>query len=223
MLISEYSQENASQSSASQDVLKRVFDIFFSLTALICLSPLFLVIALIVKVSSPGPVFYCSLRIGKEGRLFKFWKFRSMYRDADERLEHILNSDRRLRKEWEKYYKLKNDPRLTRIGKFIRKTSIDEFPQFWNVLIGDLSIVGPRPYLPREMQTIRNIIGDRVESMLSVRPGLTGIWQTSGRNFLTFEQRLSLDLHYVNHRNFLYDLKLIAKTIPLLLFPKGAF
>lgn len=205
------------------DGLKRGFDILFSLIALFCCAPLLLLIALIVKLSSPGPIFYCSLRIGREGRLFKFWKFRSMYRDADERLEHILNSDRRLRREWERYYKLKNDPRLTRIGKFIRKTSIDEFPQFWNVLVGDLSVVGPRPYLPREAETIKKIIGSRMQWMLSVRPGLTGLWQTSGRNFLTFEQRVRLDLKYVEERNFFYDLRLILKTIPVLLFPKGAF
>ncbi|MES2122562.1 MAG: sugar transferase [Chlamydiota bacterium] len=202
---------------------KRMFDILFSLLALLIGIPIFLCIALLVKISSPGPIFYCSLRIGRNGKLFKFWKFRSMYRDADEKLEHLLSSNKDLRKEWAKYYKLKNDPRLTRIGRFLRKTSLDEIPQFWNVLAGDLSVVGPRPYLPREEETIRKIIGAQIAEMLSVRPGLTGIWQTSGRSFLTFERRVQLDLQYVKERSFLYDMRLVAKTIPMLVFPKGAF
>lgn len=207
----------------SQGWNKRAFDILFSIFALIVGLPLFLIIALLVKISSPGPIFYCSLRIGRSGSLFKFWKFRSMYRDADEKLENLLSSNKHLRKEWSKYYKLKNDPRLTRIGKFLRKTSLDEIPQFWNVLVGDLSVVGPRPYLPREEETIRKIIGNQIQEMLSVRPGLTGIWQTSGRSFLSFERRVQLDLLYVKERSFFYDLRLILKTIPMLVFPKGAF
>jgi exopolysaccharide production protein ExoY len=205
------------------DWIKGAFDILFSLAALIFGLPLFIVIAILVKLSSPGPIFYCCLRIGRKGRLFKFWKFRSMHRDADQRLEVMLNSDPDLRQEWQKYFKLKNDPRLTRIGRFLRKTSLDELPQFWNVLMRDLSIVGPRPYLPREADAIRKILSKEMEKMFSVRPGLTGIWQTSGRSILTFEQRVKLDLSYIDQRSFLFDLRLIAKTIPILLFPKGAF
>jgi exopolysaccharide production protein ExoY len=203
--------------------LKRSFDILFSLAALTIWLPFFALIALLVKLSSPGPIFYCSLRIGRKGRLFKFWKFRSMHRDADQRLEIMLNSDPQLRQEWQKYFKLKNDPRLTRIGSFLRKTSLDEFPQFWNVLIGDLSIVGPRPYLPREANVIHKILGGDMEKIFSVRPGLTGIWQTTGRNFLTFEERVKLEVNYVDRRSFLFDLRLIIKTIPILFFSKGAF
>lgn len=205
------------------DWLKGAFDIIFSLIALVLGLPLFLVIALLVKLSSPGPVFYCSLRIGRKGRLFKFWKFRTMHRDADQRLETLLNGDPQLRKEWQKYFKLKNDPRLTSIGRFLRRTSLDELPQFWNVLMRDLSVVGPRPYLPREADEIRKILGKEMEKMFSVRPGLTGIWQTSGRSNLTFTQRVKLDYSYIDLRSFLLDLRLIAKTIPILLFPKGAF
>ena len=117
----------------------------------------------------------------------------------------------------------KVDSRITRIGRFIRTTKLDEFPQFWNVLKGELSLVGPRPYLPNELDTIKKIAGPNARKMLSVRPGLTGIWQTSGRSYLTFEQRVQLDLAYINSRSFLFDLQLIAKTIPVLLFPKGAF
>jgi len=203
--------------------LKRGFDILFSSIVLIIGLPFFAIIALLVKLSSPGPIFYCSLRIGRKGALFKFWKFRSMHRDADQRLEVMLNSNPPLRREWQKYFKLKNDPRLTRIGKFLRKTSLDEFPQFWNVLIGDLSIVGPRPYLPREAGVIHKILGSSMEKIFSVRPGLTGIWQTAGRSGLTFEERVKLEVKYADQRSFLFDLRLIAKTIPILFFPKGAY
>lgn len=203
--------------------LKRAFDLIFSLFCMILCLPLFAVIALLVKLSSPGPIFYCSLRIGRKGRLFKFWKFRSMHRDADQRLEMVLNSCSDLREEYAKYFKLKEDPRLTRIGAFLRKTSLDELPQFLNVLLGDLSIVGPRPYLPREAEVIQKILRKDTEKLFSVRPGLTGIWQTSGRSFLTFEERVKLEVTYVDLRSFLFDMRLIAKTIPILLFPRGAF
>ncbi len=205
------------------NALKRGFDLFFSLAALILGLPLFAVIALLVKLSSSGPVFYCSLRIGRKGRLFKFWKFRSMHRDADQRLEIMLSTSPSFKKEWLTYFKLKNDPRLTRIGNFLRKTSLDELPQFWNVLIGDLSIVGPRPYLPREIETIRKVLGHQMDKMFSMRPGLTGIWQTSGRSSLTFEERVKLEVCYVDKRSFLFDLHLIARTIPILILRKGAF
>ncbi len=205
------------------DCLKRCFDILLSCCVLIFGSPLFLIIALIIKFTSEGPIFYCSLRLGRDGKLFKFWKFRSMYKDANQKLEQLLKEEPELRKEWKVYFKLKNDPRVIPFGKFLRKTSLDEFPQFWNVLKGELSIVGPRPYLPNELDAIKKIAGPNVRKMLSVRPGLTGIWQTSGRSHLTFEQRVKLDLAYIGSRSFLFDLRLIAKTIPVLLFPKGAF
>jgi len=203
--------------------LKRGFDVLFSLIAMLLGLPLFAFIALLVKLSSSGPIFYCSLRIGRKGRLFKFWKFRTMHRDADQRLEVMLNSDPALKREWKKYFKLRNDPRLTKIGHFLRKTSLDELPQFWNVLIGDLSIVGPRPYLPREAETIRAVLKQDMEKMFSVRPGLTGIWQTSGRSHLTFKERVLLEVSYAEQRSFFFDLKLIAKTLPILFFQKGAF
>ncbi len=205
------------------DKLKRGFDILFSSIALIASLPLFIILYLLIKLTSPGPVFYCSLRIGRRGRLFKFWKLRSMYSNADEKLEAVLNSDRALKKEWQQYFKLKKDPRLTPLGKFLRSTSLDELPQFWNVLIGDLSVVGPRPYLPREIDRIHEVLGKEVEKLFSVRPGLTGIWQTSGRNQLTFNQRVKLEMSYADKRCFFLDLQLIAKTIPILVFRKGAF
>lgn len=202
---------------------KRLFDVFFSLLALVLGFPIFLLIALLIKSTSRGPIFYCSLRMGKRGKLFKFWKFRTMYVQADLKLKQLLDENPLLREEWQQYFKLKNDPRLTKIGKFLRKTSLDELPQFWNVLIGDLSIVGPRPYLPTELKTIEKHIGNKVTALLAVRPGLTGIWQTSGRSHLTFEQRVYLDLAYLERGSFLFDLNLILKTIPMFIFPKGAF
>jgi undecaprenyl-phosphate galactose phosphotransferase len=205
------------------DWVKRSFDILVSSLFLFMGFPFFLIIALIIKCTSSGPIFYCSFRLGRNGKLFKFWKFRSMYKDASEKLDYLLKNNPQLRKEWNVYFKLKNDPRITPFGKFLRKTSLDELPQFWNVLKGELSMVGPRPYLPNELYAIKKIAGPNMGRMLSIRPGLTGIWQTSGRNFLTFEQRVKLDIAYIGSRSFLFDLCLIAKTIPLLLFPKGAF
>jgi exopolysaccharide production protein ExoY len=203
--------------------LKRSFDIAFSLSALSFGFPLFILIGLLVKLTSTGPIFYSSMRLGERGTLFKFWKFRSMQKDADERLKALLQSNPALALEWQTYFKLKEDPRLTKIGKFLRKTSLDELPQFWSVLTGDLSIVGPRPYLPREKERIHQVLGNDTAKLFSVKPGLTGIWQTSGRNHLTFEERVKLDFSYIEKRSFLLDIKLIAKTIPILFFPKGSF
>ena len=202
---------------------KRVFDILFSLMALLLGLPFFIVIAFLIKFSSKGPIFYCSSRLGHKGRLFKFWKFRSMYCDADSRLQHLLKQQPELNREWQKFFKLKNDPRLTYLGRLIRKTSLDELPQFWNVLKGDLSIVGPRPYLPREEKRIKELIGSNIDVLLSVKPGLTGIWQTSGSSALSFEKRIELDLSYVRTRSFLLDIQLIVKTIPEMISSKGAF
>ena len=205
------------------ELSKRLFDALFSLAVLICGLPLFTMLAIVIKATSPGPVFYCSKRIGKDGKLFTCWKFRSMYCDAEHRLTQLLAENPHYRKEWQKYFKLKEDPRLTRVGKFLRKTSLDEFPQFWNVFIGDLSLVGPRPFLPNEMDAIKRVIGKQTQALFSVKPGLTGIWQTSGRSCLTFEQRVLLDLNYIHLRSFFFDLTIILKTVPMLILPKGAF
>lgn len=203
--------------------LKRLFDVLFSSVVLFFGLPLFIFLAVLIKCSSKGPIFYRNLRLGKNGQLFTFWKFRSMYCDADSRLEQLLKQHPKLHKEWQRSFKLKKDPRLTYIGKFIRKTSLDELPQFWNVLKGDLSIVGPRPYLPREEHRIKELIGNGIDILLSAKPGLTGIWQTSGRSSLPFEKRLELDLIYIQTHSFLLDIQLIIKTIPEIIAPKGAF
>ncbi len=203
--------------------VRRGWDILLSLSILLCTLPLLVILCVWIRCDSPGPALYCSKRIGYKGRLFNCWKLRSMYGDAEERLDHLLTQEPLLRREWELYAKLKNDPRLTPIGRFVRSTSCDELPQLWNVLMGDLSIIGPRPYLPRELSKIRQLLGEKTKILFSVRPGLTGLWQTSGRSHLTFAQRVHLELSYATGRSWLLDLRLIAKTIPALLSKKGAF
>lgn len=199
---------------------KRVFDAIFSLCAILFFLPLGIIIVALIKLSSSGPAFYSSKRVGKEGRDIYCWKFRTMCTDAPQKLQQILEENPKLRQEWETYFKLKDDPRVNAIGKFLRKTSLDELPQFWNVLKGDLSVVGPRPVTEEE---IKKYFGDKASKILSVRPGLTGIWQTSGRNLLTFEERIKLEESYVDHQSLSLDLRIIFKTIPMLFFAKGAF
>jgi len=200
--------------------LKRIFDIAFSLLAIVILTPFLLLIALAVKVSSPGKIIYAHERIGRGGKKFLCYKFRSMYIDADLRLKEILTNHPEMRNEWENCFKLKNDPRITPIGAFLRRTSLDEFPQFFNVLKGDLSVVGPRPVVKKE---IEKQFGKRALKILSIRPGLTGLWQISGRSNTSYEERIQLDEHYVDTRNLYLDIKLIAKTIPAMISARGAY
>lgn len=194
---------------------------------LILAAPFFLSVMFLIAITSRGPIFYKGLRMGHKGKLIYCWKFRTMCLDADARLKQILESDPALLSEWQAYFKLKKDPRLTHIGKFLRKTSLDELPQFWNVLKGDLSVVGPRPIAiedaQRAYEEIRRHFGDKTEKILSVKPGITCIWQTLGRNLLTFEERILLEERYVDEQSLLLDIKIILKTIPVVLFPKGAF
>jgi exopolysaccharide production protein ExoY len=183
-------------------------------------APFFLLCILIVKLSSPGPVFYSHSRVGHQGRPFECWKFRTMYQDADARLQPLLASDPRLMQEWRTYFKLKVDPRITPIGKLLRKTSLDELPQIWNVFKGDMSVVGPRPLTQHE---VLHYLKDKASTILSVRPGLTTLWITRGRNRLSLEERVALEEYYVNHRSFWLDCKLIARTVWVMIFPNGAY
>jgi exopolysaccharide production protein ExoY len=201
-------------------VCKRIFDVAFSSFALLLGSPLFIILALLVKCSSPGPVLHKCKRVGRGGRVIYCLKFRTMFIDAEQKLASLLNENPQYKEEWDKYFKLKNDPRVTLIGRLLRKCSLDELPQFWNVLSGDLSIVGPRPMTEYE---IKHYLREKSKKILSVRPGLTCIWQTSGRNNLLIEDRVNLDEQYVNTRSFAKDLLLILKTIPHLFFSKGAY
>ncbi|WP_042281334.1 sugar transferase [Candidatus Protochlamydia sp. R18] len=200
---------------------KRIFDITFSIFCLLLGVPIFLTIALAVWLTSPGKIIYFHERIGRGGKSFRCYKFRTMYQDADQRLKDILNENSHLKKEWDNCFKLKNDPRITSIGNFLRKTSLDELPQFWNVLKGDLSVVGPRPIVQAEVD---KYLGLKAYKILSIRPGLTGPWQVSGRSDINcYQKRILLDEYYVDHRSMVLDLKLIAKTIPTMLFSKGAY
>ncbi len=200
--------------------MKRGFDIFVSLVSIVLLLPLFLVIALGIKIGSRGPVFFVQERFGREGKKFKFLKFRSMYRDADAKLKDYLHQNPQLQLEWEQYKKLKSDdPRVTVIGKFLRRFSLDEAPQLLNVLIGDMSIVGPRPYLIREKEEIRQ----SAAIIFRVQSGLTGLWQIKGRNELSFDVRLKLDEFYVRNWSFFLDLVIILKTFGAVLKGKGAY
>ena len=197
-------------------MLKRGFDIVFSLLALILLSPLFLVLAILIKATSRGPVFFVQTRVGKYGRNFSFYKFRSMYADAEQRKAALLAQNQSADGV---IFKMKKDPRITPIGRFIRKTSIDELPQFLNVLFGDMSLVGPRPPVPSEVS--QYTLEDR--KRLMVRPGLTCYWQVSGRSDIPFKQQVSLDKEYIRSRSLWTDLVILLRTVPAILSGKGAY
>lgn len=197
---------------------KRLFDIVFSSSVCILFSPLFCFIWLGVRLSSPGKAIYAQERLGQHGNVFKCFKFRTMSSNAEQSLETLLERFPYLKKEWQQKQKLSNDPRVFRFGKFLRKTSLDELPQFWNVLKGDLSVVGPRPYMVNQLKEI----GPYAEQILSTRPGITGIWQTSGRSSTTFRKRIILDAEYVHKQSFWLDCFLILKTLPVVLFSKNA-
>lgn len=199
---------------------KRLFDIVFSILILILSLPLMAFIALAVRFSSKGKIIYAHERIGRGGRPFRCLKFRTMYADADIRLKEILENCPKLRKEWDQNHKLKVDPRVTPIGKFLRKTSLDEFPQFWNVLKGDLSVVGPRAVVHYE---ITKHFGPKAARILTIRPGLTGLWQISGRSNVSYAHRIKMDEQYVDEHSLYLDIKIIAKTIPSVFFSKGAY
>ena len=199
-------------------VLKQVFDRIFAAVTLIALSPLFLMVAVLVRFTDPGPVFFAHERIGKRGRRFKCLKFRTMAQDGDAILARHLRTDPDAAKEWNTTRKLRDDPRVTRLGDALRRSSIDELPQFWNILVGDMSVVGPRPIVDEEIKHYDNAIFD----YLSVRPGLTGLWQVSGRSDVGYSERVSLDKAYVRNRTFLADIRIIVRTIKVVAFREGS-
>lgn len=199
-------------------LIKRIVDIIGGLVGIILLIPITIVLYIVNLFSkeNKGPLFFEQLRIGKNGKEFRFYKYRSMVMHADEKLWKYLNNNPEAKAEYKKYKKLKNDPRITKIGNFLRKTSLDEFPQFINVLKGDMSLVGPRPYLYREKEDM----GDKYDEIIKVKPGLTGYWQVNGRSDVDFEERLKMDIIYIQQRNLLLDLKILLKTL-LRVFRKG--
>jgi lipopolysaccharide/colanic/teichoic acid biosynthesis glycosyltransferase len=197
-------------------ITKRCFDFTASLIGLILLSGFFLVLAVLIKLDDPhGKVFYSQTRLGKDGRHFQMWKFRSMIAGADKMVDKLLKKN-----DVEgAMFKIKDDPRITRVGRVIRKYSLDELPQLYNVLRGDMSLVGPRPPLPREVVKYTDYDRQR----LTVVPGVTGLWQISGRNELGFAEMVALDIHYINNACISEDLKILFKTVLVVIHPTGAY
>ena len=187
------------------EAFKRTIDVVGSAVLLIALAPLFALIAVLVKVTLPGPVFFRQVRLGRHGRPFRCIKFRTMVPDAEQRLQR----DPLLRAAFENNYKIKDDPRVSPLGALLRRTSLDEVPQLWNVLRGDMSLIGPRPVVPPELAKY----GTHSQKLLSVPPGLSGLWQTCGRSDTTYEQRVRFDMLYIDHRSAWLDIKLIFLTI----------
>ena len=202
-----------------ETILKRFIDIIGSIVGIVCLIPLTIIIwiaNLIMKDN--GPIFYTQERIGKNGKIFKMYKYRSMVVGADEKLKEYLEKNEEARKEYAEYKKLKNDPRITKIGAFLRKTSLDEFPQFINILKGEMSLVGPRPYLPREKEEINGFFN----YIMSCKPGLTGFWQVNGRSDVTFTDRLDMDMKYYYNPNLTMDSKILKDTFVNVVKKEGA-
>ena len=199
--------------------IKRLMDAGIVLTGTVILTPLLLCIVIMVKLSSPGPVLYSHERIGQRGRRFRAYKFRSMVNNAEERLRNLLASDEGARREWEENHKLKKDPRITAIGKFLRKTSLDEVPQFINILKGEMSLIGPRPIVEAEIKRY----GENFQRIFSVKPGLTGLWQVSGRSDTDYADRVSFDTYYLQSWSVWLDLWIIYRTFGVIIKGKGAY
>ena len=202
-------------------VLKRYLDFLFSFFLIIFLIPLFLIIGIIIKINSRGNIIYSQKRIGKNNRTFSCYKFRTMYPQSKYILKKILITNNNLKNEFEKTRKIIDDPRITPIGRFLRFSSLDELPQIFNVLMGDMSFIGPRPIVKSEIKKY----GNNFEKAFSVNPGISGLWQVSGRNNISYERRIELDMFYSKNINFILDIKIFIKTFKVILFPygKGAY
>ena len=200
--------------------IKRVIDIIGGLVGCLILIPMTITLFIVKSLSkeNKGPLFYEQLRVGKDGYEFRFYKYRSMVMHADEKLWEYLNSNPEAKEEYTKYKKLKDDPRVTRLGRFLRRSSLDEFPQMINVLKGDMSLVGPRPYLYREKEDM----GKAYDEIIKVKPGLTGLWQVNGRAETTFSDRCKIDMEYIKKRSLLLDFKIFVKTFLKVFLKEGA-
>ena len=199
--------------------VKRIIDILGSIVGIILLIPLTAIVAVLNFINKDnGPLFYSHTRIGKDGKLFKMYKFRTMVVDADKKLAKMLEEDEEKRKEWEKNRKLKNDPRITFVGDFLRKTSLDEFPQFLNVLKGEMSLVGPRAVVEDEIE----MFGMYKKDVLSVKPGITGYWAANGRSDTTYEERVHMEYKYVEKFSVLMDIEILFKTVVSVIKKEGA-
>ena len=201
--------------------IKNLLDFLGSILIIITIFPFFILIAILIKLGSRGPIFFSQKRVGKNKKEFYCLKFRTMHPEAEDLLKNLLDKNDDLKKEFEQDHKIKNDPRITPIGKFLRKTSLDEIPQFINVIRGEMSIVGPRPIVKEEISKY----GSSFLKAFSVRPGITGLWQVSGRNNLSYSRRVNLDMVYIKDYNFIMDLIIIIRTFGVILFPldRGAY
>ncbi len=200
-------------------ITKRAIDIIAATIGILLLVPLTAIIYVLERaIGDKGPVFYTQTRIGENGKLFKMYKYRSMVVGAEKKLEEYIKENEELKQEYQKYKKLGKDPRITKVGRLLRKTSLDEFPQFINILKGEMSLVGPRPYLPQEKEEMNGYF----KSITSLRPGLTGLWQISGRSEVSFVDRLEMDMNYYNNRALKNDMKIIGKTIGKVIKKEGA-
>lgn len=207
--------EKKKLSRNTYEFLKRLMDIICSMSALIVLAPILIVVAILIKIESKGPVIFSQERVGINNKKFKMYKFRSMVVDADKKLEKLLKEN----EVKGAMFKMKEDPRITRVGKFIRKHSLDELPQLWNVLAGDMTLVGPRPPLEREVADYSEYDKQR----LIVKPGCTGLWQVSGRNNVGFKEMVELDLKYIRKSDFWFDSYIILKTFGIIVIPNDAY
>jgi exopolysaccharide production protein ExoY len=213
-------RSGSSRLSPVQDaILTRTMDICVAAAAIAVLLPVLLLIVLALKITSPGPVLFPHRRIGKGGRVFPCYKFRSMVVDSSQVLDRHLAECPDAREEWARDQKLRNDPRITPIGRLLRRSSLDEVPQIFNVLLGQMSLVGPRPIVEGEMIRYRQYIGD----YMAVKPGITGLWQISGRNNTTYRRRVALDTAYARSRHIGLDLAIMARTIPTVLSGAGCY
>ncbi|MBV7266313.1 sugar transferase [Erythrobacter sp. WH131] len=212
------STDLASAVEVSPTPLKRTLDIVVALAMLVLLAPVMLLVALAVKLSSAGPILFRQERVGSQGRTFKCLKFRTMHVDAEIKLAQLLRAQPDLRLEWQCKQKLSVDPRITNIGNFLRQSSLDELPQLFNVLRGDMSLVGPRPIIKSEVPRY----GRYITSYFRVKPGLSGLWQISGRNDASYSRRVAADVLYARSRTFAMDLKILVMTIPAVISGKGS-
>lgn len=201
-------------------MLKQLCDYVFTFLGMILISPLLLYIAYRIKKEDSGPVIFAHTRIGKDGKPFPCFKFRSMVVNSQEMLQKYLAENPAARAEWERDFKLKNDPRVTPIGAFLRRTSLDELPQIFNVLRGEMSLVGPRPVIQEELD---KYYGEAAKLYCSIKPGITGLWQVSGRSDLSYAERVALDSTYIKHRSFWGDVVILWKTIGVVFLKKGAY
>jgi Undecaprenyl-phosphate galactose phosphotransferase WbaP len=198
---------------------KRIFDVIIASITLVMFLPLFAFVVLLLKLTDPGPVVFRHIRVGRGGRRFACFKFRSMVLDSDKVLKTLLESDPAARKEWDRTQKLANDPRITPVGKFLRQSSLDELPQLINVIRGDMSLVGPRPIVPSELTRY----GDKLSLYLQARPGITGIWQVSGRNDCGYDRRIEMDANYVRNWRFSTDFVILVRTLGAVLAQRGSY